>query len=140
MPEPWELDPTALPLAVYGSLRRATGRLAELGVADDLVWLGECRVAGRLYDLGQFPGLLSGPGTVVGELYAVGRRETLAILDDYEAFLPADPAGSLFVREAVRLLEPDRLAWVYRYNRRAPVGAEVIPGDWLRYRAARGGA
>ncbi|MFM7103055.1 MAG: gamma-glutamylcyclotransferase, partial [Verrucomicrobiota bacterium] len=136
MPDPWELDPAALPLAVYGSLRRSTGRLAELGVADDLELLGECRLAGRLYDLGEFPGLLPGPGSVVGELYRFSRPRTLAILDDYEAFLPADPAGSLFVREPVQLLEPERLAWVYRYNRPAPAGAEVVSGDWLQHRAA----
>lgn len=136
MDDPKGLDPLSLPLAVYGSLRWTTGRLAELGVTDDLEPLGRCRIPGQLYDLGEFPGWLPGTGSVVGELYRLHRPEALAILDDYEAFWPADPAGSLFVREVVQLLEPERLAWVYRYNGVASREKAVASGDWLEHLAA----
>jgi gamma-glutamylcyclotransferase (GGCT)/AIG2-like uncharacterized protein YtfP len=67
-------------------------------------------------------------------------RAVLPALDAYEGFDPADPAGSLYIREhrPVTLPGGRRLAcWVYAYNR-DPGDRPLIPdGDYRRWRAAR---
>jgi gamma-glutamylcyclotransferase (GGCT)/AIG2-like uncharacterized protein YtfP len=127
-------------LFVYGTL------LPELASAAGRELLGRCArvgrgsLPGRLYDLGDYPALVpepAAPGRVVGQVLRLPEREgVLGKLDRYEAFDPADPAGSLFLRLPcdIDLDDGSRLAcWVYVYNR-DPGGATPIPGgDYLNW-------
>jgi gamma-glutamylcyclotransferase (GGCT)/AIG2-like uncharacterized protein YtfP len=112
-------------LFVYGTLMRGFPSLKDWRTKAGAKYVGRARIAGKLYDLGQYPGLLpAGNHTrqyVAGELYEMSVPErALALLDRYEEFLPENPKESLFVRKIVpvRLESGEvRRAWVYFYNR-----------------------
>jgi len=124
-------------LFVYGTLRRGQALHAHV---EGLEPLGTGTIAGRLLDLGPYPGVLADVdgGRVRGELYRVSAPR-LAELDEVEGFHPEAPGTSLFVREArdVQRAEGGRVrAWVYLLPH-APEGAREVPGgDWVRDAAA----
>ncbi len=103
-------------------------------------YLGEGTVAGRLFDLGRYPGLVAprAPGDRVrGELYTLRKPKlTLAKLDEYEGCRPR--AGSAeFARErwAVRLDDGRRIeAWIYLYRGDLARGRLIRSGDYLHGR------
>ena len=103
--------------------------------------LGAATTSGLLYDLGGYPGLVSGDGVVHGEVCAVDDTR-LPALDAFEDYNLADPAGSLYMRAAVT-------AWLvasgeaipvqaYRHNRPVPEHAWIPDGDYARYAGGRG--
>ncbi len=116
---------------MYGTLRRGGGAQSALGLCRALSYLGPCRLRGTLVDLGAFPGLVAGDGSVTGELYEVADRAVLERLDRFEGYDPADPTGSAFVRRLARLLDPPVHAWVWYYNRPTTGRPRVASGDWL---------
>ncbi|MBO6784775.1 MAG: gamma-glutamylcyclotransferase [Alphaproteobacteria bacterium] len=118
-----------LPVAFYGTLRRGERGFAELQLHERVRFLGSCRIAGVLCDLGAYPGLVEGNGSVVAELYDLHDTDLLGELDYYELYDPARPDTSEFIRRRVRLLEPGREAWVYFYN--GPCARPIASGDWL---------
>ncbi len=125
-------------LAVYGMLMRGLGGLEQLGLVDVVRLLGPCVIEGRLFDLGAYPGLVPGAGRVRGELVEVRDERALAELDRFEGFDPANRAASLYLREEVRLLSPDRVAMLYVYNGAWHQEQEVVSGDWRLHLAQRG--
>lgn len=119
-------------LFVYGTLRRALRR-PEARLLSGAEWLGEGSVAGRLLDLGAYPGLVRGGGRVRGEVYWLA-RPTLMLqrLDAYEGCGRRGPTPDEYRRAIVRV-RLDRggslSAWVYVYNRVAP-GRRLVSGDY----------
>jgi gamma-glutamylcyclotransferase (GGCT)/AIG2-like uncharacterized protein YtfP len=115
-------------LFVYGTLKRGGSRHDLLAQRADLV--GEASFAGRLYDLGTYPGLVvSGivHGRVQGEVFRLRepRQELLAQLDAYE--------GELFERKAgdVELAAGGRvLAWIYVYRGPTAGRPSIGSGRW----------
>jgi gamma-glutamylcyclotransferase (GGCT)/AIG2-like uncharacterized protein YtfP len=127
-------------LAFYGSLMTGLDAMDEVEVSDKIEFVGPCRIRGDLYDLGAYPGLVDGDGTVVGELYAIreGCMSVLHRLDRFEHYDPSDQEGSLYVRSCVRLLEPeDTDAWLYVYTQDVSGRQTVSSGDWQRHLAER---
>jgi gamma-glutamylcyclotransferase (GGCT)/AIG2-like uncharacterized protein YtfP len=119
---------------VYGTLRRGGVREMER-LFPGSVFLGVGRVRGRLYDLGEYPGLVldERAGEVVGEVYRVS-GETLVALDEIEDFRPDDSFKSLFVRKRVDVMgdEATRRCWIYVWNRQAGPGLALVEsGDWM---------
>lgn len=127
-------------LFVYGTLQRGLpGSRHEL-LEGSVEFLGRGEIAGRLIDLGSYPGLVkavSAGQRVHGEIYRV--RDTHALfarLDRYEGCSPACPRP----HEYRRVLRPVVLedgqalaAWVYEYI--GPVtGGRWIPGGKYRPR------
>jgi gamma-glutamylcyclotransferase (GGCT)/AIG2-like uncharacterized protein YtfP len=102
-------------------------------VAAWLIDRGPCTIAGTLYDLGEYPGLVRGDGHVAGELYELTEPAVLAELDRYEEYDPLDEAKSMYVRRAVRLVRPTLDAWVYYFNRVPDTRGRVPGGDWAAY-------
>ena len=127
-------------LFVYGTLLPELAPAGWRGPLSRCVRVGRGSLPGRLYDLGDYPGLVPDPsatGRVTGKVLRLPEPEdVLWVLDGYEAFDPADPAGSLFLRlpQEVDLDDGPRLAcWVYVYNRDVG-GAPLIPGgDYLSW-------
>ena len=128
-------------LFVYGTLMtRARGRLgasqrARLGLKGTS--LGAATIAGRLVNLGTYPGLLepaAAGDTVHGELFRLDRpEEVISWLDSYEG-IPSEPTPH---DEYVRVLTPARLAtgeevtaWVYRYRRTTSDFPAIPSGRW----------
>jgi gamma-glutamylcyclotransferase (GGCT)/AIG2-like uncharacterized protein YtfP len=143
MPEPTPPVPL-LPLSsrhvfVYGTLRRGDVRdITRLLPTPRFV--GMASVAGVLYDLGPYPGLvLGGEGRVTGEVYAI-TPELERQLDAIEEVWPQQ-TGEYAKREvAVQLLLPrdaacgaaaELLCLVYEINPLHTAGRPVIAsGDW----------
>ncbi|MCH9807019.1 MAG: gamma-glutamylcyclotransferase [Alphaproteobacteria bacterium] len=129
-------------LAVYGSLRRGESGFDELGLKDKLRFVSACQIRGKLYDLGEYPGLVLGDGVVEAELYELVDRQAIVILDEFECFDANNRADSEYIRECVQLIKPDIKAWVYVYNvERDGISidrsSEVQRGDWLRHRQSK---
>ena len=116
-------------LFTYGTLRRGAPMHGLL--EGRTTWLGSASAAGRLLDLGAFPGLVSAqrPGDVVqGDLFAIedAQRETLLdALDRYE--------GASFERVQQSVEGPDGpvRAWVYRYRGETAGRPVLAGGDYL---------
>jgi gamma-glutamylcyclotransferase (GGCT)/AIG2-like uncharacterized protein YtfP len=124
-------------VAVYGSLRKQGGIGDEPDLSGRLKPTGTAVIEGKLVDLGEYPGLIPGAGKVQAELFEVVDREVFRIMDRHERYDPTDIQGSLYLRRAVRLLEPSVDAWVYVYNREVGDAPEVVGGDWIEYLASR---
>lgn len=105
---------------VYGTLRPSVATDEQQTLIEGLERLGEATVAGRLIDLGDYPGLVAGEGLVRGELLGVDEPQRLAALDDYEECGGPDP---LYRRERTWAHRDDGSSvevWVYRYARTPP--------------------
>lgn len=126
-------------LILYGSLKRGLAGHVELSLAERLRFLRPVSFPGRLYDLGDYPGLrLALTGRVHGELYEILDPAVLPELDAFELCRPDQPepynpatgAGSLYRRE---LLDVGVAAIVYVLNTAAaapPLGRLIRSGRW----------
>jgi len=112
---------------------RVHGAQELAGTTDLLRLVGACRIPGELYDLGEYPGLTPGEGTVTGELYEVIDPQGLRLLDEYEAYYEHDAVRSLFVRRQVRLIEPELECWVYLYNQPVDGKSRIPAGNWTEH-------
>jgi gamma-glutamylcyclotransferase (GGCT)/AIG2-like uncharacterized protein YtfP len=109
-------------LFVYGTLRRGSAHPWAATLARSANWLGEGRLAGRLYDLGEYPGAVdAGDGWVRGDVYhLLNPAGLLPLLDDYEDFRADAPQLGEFRRVSRPVLldgGESRMCWVYLYNR-----------------------
>ncbi|MGF1463431.1 MAG: gamma-glutamylcyclotransferase [Maricaulaceae bacterium] len=121
-------------MAVYGLLRAGQSGFAKFGLADKVRPRGPCVIPGAIYDLGGYPGLVSGDGTVMGELYEVLDPTVTPILDAYENYRPQDRAQSDYVRRPVLLAEPEgAAAWVYIWIKDVTGRPRIDSGDWLSH-------
>ena len=129
------------PLFVYGLLRRgmSTGLGAWLG-AGKASFLAEATVPGRLYDLGEYPGLVRGepreqaPALVRGELWRIDDESVWPVIDDFEGIGPGDRAPTLYRRVLARAAGARGVetCWVYLYNRDVATYPVVRSGDWAQ--------
>jgi len=109
-------------LFIYGTLHPDRAPREIAAAAHRLTSAGPATIRGHRYDLGEYPGVVLDPTgpLVAGELFTVPDAATLAALDAYEDFHPADPANSLFLRVETTATKPDGslvTCWVYVYNR-----------------------
>jgi gamma-glutamylcyclotransferase (GGCT)/AIG2-like uncharacterized protein YtfP len=114
---------------VYGTLRRG-GLRAMPDIFPDSEFVGHANVAGSLYDLGAYPGLIldESDSSVAGEVYEVD-DEILKKLDEIEA-----PARYWRKQVEVSLGNRRETCWVYEpdtefYPRRLLIAS----GDWIEY-------
>ena len=120
-------------LFVYGTLMSHTGseKAALLGQEADL--LGWATIAGLLYRISWYPGLVEGPGTVHGEVHKLrDPARSLRWLDAYEGIV-AGGADSEYerVERRVQLDTGNGLtAWVYLYRRDVSAAVRVAEGRW----------
>jgi len=103
------------------------GHGLHAALARGATFLGRGSVAGRLLNLGRYPGLVAGAGRVKGELYRLDDPELLPVLDREE--------GYNFVRSirTVTLAGGRRArAWVYCYRGPRERAVPVPHGDYRR--------
>jgi gamma-glutamylcyclotransferase (GGCT)/AIG2-like uncharacterized protein YtfP len=119
-------------LFAYGTLRRGAPMHGLL--EGRTTWLGAASVAGRLVDLGAFPGLapaLSPRDRVHGDLFEISEAECEELLDALDRY-----EGASFERVQQRVDGPDgpATAWLYVYRGDLD-GAQVLTsGDYLAAR------
>lgn len=97
----------------------------------------DCALPGRLWSVHDaYPAIELTLGAVSrGRLWTVPededlRRRAVAELDAIEGFCPHDLERSMYLRQRVRLVEPDTVAWVYVWNYGLEGLRWVPSGDW----------
>ncbi|WP_445286855.1 gamma-glutamylcyclotransferase family protein [Variovorax atrisoli] len=124
---------------VYGTLRRG-GRNDIARYRPEPRFIGEASIAGTLFDLGAYPGIvLGGAQRVKGEVYAIEPAVEMA-LDVLEEV--ADDDSGEYIKRQVRVEVNGQ--WfeclVYEIHPTRIAGLEVIEsGDWIAH-AARSAA
>lgn len=138
-------------LFAYGTLMAAAGRLARSGLgaaerarlAREGRLVGGAMMAGRLYDLGSYPGLVDGnvgcgsAYVVRGELWWLAEPAvTFSWLDRYEGIDAARPEAGEYRRVVRPLVGPAlpedvEAAWVYLYAGDVSAARSIAGGDWL---------
>lgn len=103
-------------IAFYGTLKRDEETPVHDVIKNDLIFISECIIPGKLYNLGKYPALEDGDRPIEGELYKLKNVRVLSELDRYEAIDDDDPNLPGFSRKAVKLVKPKLEAWVYYYN------------------------
>jgi gamma-glutamylcyclotransferase (GGCT)/AIG2-like uncharacterized protein YtfP len=88
-------------------------------------------VPGRLYSLGQFPGMVfnnlpDDPYLVVCEPVEIP-DENLSLVDAYEGYYQQNPEGSLYIRR------PYLDGFIYEFNQELPLQGFIPSGDWLQF-------
>lgn len=122
---------------VYGTLRRG-GRNDIARFRPEPFHVADAAIAGALYDLGAYPGVvLGGEGRVVGEIYSI-EPEVEAALDVLEEV--ADDDTGEYIRRHV-MVEAGAQQFeclVYEIHPSRIAGRAVIrSGDWIMHAAAR---
>lgn len=126
---------------VYGTLRRGFPLHTQLP-GDAVEYVGDGRIQGRLFDLGEYPGATASGSPrdeVRGEVYRLRDPERqIQALDEIEEFDSQRPDESLFLRRLtdVRL---DRggvvKAWAYFLSREPENAPVIADGDYAHRRA-----
>ena len=134
-------------LFVYGTLLRGdcgkTGRGQRARLARESRILGSAWTAGRLFDLGRYPGLVISEGAgdaVHGELLElIDAERSLRWLDAYEGIVPGQHFQAEHSHnEYERVLRPIELAegskvaaWLYACRMDVDPAAVIPNGRWL---------
>ncbi len=125
-------------LFVYGTLRRGVDVEQSRWLEAIAIHKGPATLAGRLVDLGNYPGLL--PATnpqekVAGELYELPDESSiLEQLDRYEGCHPDDPEPHEYCRIVCTATDEDGVrvwCWTYLYQWPAEPYNLIPHGDWL---------
>ena len=126
-------------LFVYGTLMGDIDSSIARFLRKNSRFLGEYQIRGRLYDLGQYPGLVVDPDCndlVTGHLFQLKNVPiTLGILDRYEAIFPGEEADCEYRRELVSVFrEGDtQNTWTYVYNYPLADQPQIHSGNYLDY-------
>jgi len=128
-------------LFVYGTLRRDPRHELYHLLAKNARFIGEATAPGKLFDLGEYPGMIPDrSGCVVGELYEIGKQHwssVIARLDEYEGCSPNDPRPHEYRRDIIEILLHNgevSQAWAYVLNERPSKVREIPSGDYLSWR------
>ena len=109
-------------LFVYGTLKRSITNPVGVMMRAHANYLAEAIIAGRIYDLGPYPGMVVEDcgSAVYGELYEIVHPNALlSLLDAYEGCGLTDPHPHEFVRVEATVRDTDGIdyrAWVYAYQ------------------------
>lgn len=121
-------------LFVYGTLKRCVANPMGTMMRTHANYVAEGIIAGRLYDLGPFPGLvIADSGTAVyGEIYEVLHPNALlSLLDAYQGCEQGDPGPHDYNRVEATVRDTDGIdyrAWVYVYQNQVDPSWHVPSG------------
>jgi len=118
-------------LFIYGTLREGEKRSGILDKFSSKVYK-DCKIRGRLIDLPDgYPGLISGDGSVVGEIHHTPDIENaLKKLDTIEGFNGYGEKDPLFRR--ILTYSNYIPCWTYVYARSPDDGSVIESGDWCK--------
>lgn len=122
-------------LFVYGTLRRYSPHPLARRLQSGARHLGTARAAGRLYELGHYPGALFHPddkARIVGDLF--GLRHATRLLAELDRFEGIAEPEALFKRIAieVRLDQGGAIeAWAYGLTAAPALARRIANGDFM---------
>jgi gamma-glutamylcyclotransferase (GGCT)/AIG2-like uncharacterized protein YtfP len=105
---------------VYGTLKQ--GQVNDALLVPHARSIVPGHIRGQLFDVGLFPALVEGPGTVYGEVVRLDpnrMKSVLPVIDRLEAYEPEDDAGSPYQRRVVEATTDEgerELAYAYFFN------------------------
>ena len=128
-------------LFVYGSLRSGFRSHAYEYISRYFDLVGEAKVKGKLFDLGEYPAAL--PTTedkfIIGELYKIRHEKefswAIGQLDDYEGVDVSFDETQLYRRDITEVYIDNNTtnAWIYWYHGDVSGKPIIESGDVLRY-------
>jgi gamma-glutamylcyclotransferase (GGCT)/AIG2-like uncharacterized protein YtfP len=128
-------------LFVYGSLRSGFKSQAYEYISRFFNFVGEAKVKGQLFDLGQYPAGIPADkeAFIIGELYEIKNIHefswAIGQLDDYEGINVEAGEKQLFRREQTDVFINDKIvkAWIYWYNGDVSGKPLISSGDLIEY-------
>ncbi len=128
-------------LFVYGTLRSGFQSPAYSYISRYFTLIGEAKVKGRLYDLGDYPAAVPVEEDyfIIGELYKINHPDELpwamAQLDDYEGLNIEPGETALYQRLVTTVYYADQvtLAWAYWFTGDVSQKPVIDSGDLLQY-------
>lgn len=126
---------TNLNFFFYGTLMTKEGRDSYMRGLAEPVGVAQLPNA-ELYDVGFFPAMLPGEGTITGELWRAADEDALPallqMLDSIEGYDELAPEHSMYHRVTVTLAD-GTVAQTYRWNGRRDYLRRIPGDDWKRY-------
>jgi gamma-glutamylcyclotransferase (GGCT)/AIG2-like uncharacterized protein YtfP len=129
-------------LFTYGTLlHQAENQVAQY-LRQNSRFLGKGSFAGRLYDVGAYPGAVvdaASPCRVWGEVILLEKPEkVLPVLDEYEGYDESYPLLSEFVRKRLEITQEQKqvICWGYLYNLPTAALPLIQSGDYSSYLAS----
>ena len=123
-------------LFIYGTLRDGEKRSGILSKFSIKVYK-DCKIRGKLINIqgGRYPGLISGDGTVVGEIHQIvdiqnAFKDENYGLDMIEGFNEYGEKDPLFRR--ILTYSNDIPCWTYVYAKSPDDGPVIESGDWSK--------
>jgi gamma-glutamylcyclotransferase (GGCT)/AIG2-like uncharacterized protein YtfP len=137
--------PEIFQLFVYGSLRSGFHSPAYEYISRYFELIGEAKVKGELYDMGNYPAALPAIQNkyIIGELYRIKNEKefswAIGQLDDYEGVSVAYDEIQLYRRDVteVEYNNHTTTAWIYWYNGDVSGKPVIETGDVLQYLAGK---
>jgi gamma-glutamylcyclotransferase (GGCT)/AIG2-like uncharacterized protein YtfP len=128
-------------LFVYGTLRKGVNNQVKEEIINDVEWIGETEIPGRMYDIGRYPGAVpltnNERGVIRGEIIKIMYPERVfKLLDHYEGYNPEELDRSEYYRakEKINLEDGQEIdAWVYWYNFSVDGKKRIESSDYLDY-------
>ena len=132
---------------VYGSLRKGFRSPAYEYISRFFNFVGEAKVKGKLYDLGEYPAATptADETFIEGELYVIKDPSefpwAIGQLDDYEGVNVEKGELQLYRREWTNISVNNEVipAWIYWYNGDVTGKPVVASGDIMEYMKAKKG-
>ncbi len=133
--------PEVYQLFVYGSLRSGFRSPAYEYISRYLDLVGEAKVKGKLFDLGEYPAAKPTDENkfIIGELYKIRNEKEFAWaigqLDDYEGVHVGFDETQLYKRDITEIHIDDKItnAWIYWYQGDVDDKPVIESGDVLQY-------
>lgn len=119
----------------YGLLMKEAFRSSQVpGLDASGTVLGRGAFRGKMYDLGEYPGVIRGGGLCQGLIWKLLDTGIVSAIDAFEGYV-AGSAHSLYVRERTDLLDDEggftgHRAWIYIYNQTTAGYEEIGRGVW----------
>jgi len=134
-------NPEVYQLFVYGSLRSGFRSPAYEYISHYFDLVGDAKVKGRLYDLGDYPAAkpANEDQFIIGELYSIRHEKefswAIGQLDDYEGVNVAFDETPLYRRDIAEVYIDDKIipAWIYWYYGDVENKPVIESGDVLQY-------
>ena len=121
-----ELNMHHKPLFVYGTLRHNQRNSVYHGLSGSCTVIENVVLPGHnLYDLGAFPGIKPGDGSVVGDVFMVP-DDLWDSLDAYEG------VPNLYTRQPVDIAGFDQPVQAYIYEGQVVPQRRIANGNWLQ--------